>query len=489
MASGGKKILNFINGAMVEPSSGAFMDNIEPAMGKVYGQIPDSDAHDVEHAAIAAKAAFSGWRDDPEGRITVMNKLADLFDRHAPAFVEAESRDQGKTITQAGVEIPRGPANFRAFAAKIREFSAPHKFKNETPQAEGYILHQPAGVAGIISPWNLPFLLFTWKVAPALAAGCTVVAKPSEITPMTAFMMSELLNEAGFPPGVMNIVNGTGPKVGSAIVNHKDISRVSFTGSTATGRAIGLACAQNFKKPPLLEMGGKNPAIIFNDSDFETAVAGGKASGFTNQGEICLCSSRHYVQRGIYDRYRNALVESVRATKIGDPLEADTQMGAVASEAHMNKVLSYIELAKREGGKILTGGHRHILKGRCADGYFIEPTVIEGLANSCRTNQEEIFGPVVTLIPFDTEEEAIALANDSEYGLAATIWTEDHAKAMRVADRLETGMPWINTWNLRVLDTPFGGWKNSGNGHREGAPYAMEFFTELKTVTAPSLRL
>lgn len=487
MVSKDNKILNFINGKMVEPSSGAFMDNIEPATGKVYGQTPDSDARDVERAAAAAKAAFPDWSRNPERRAAVMNKLAELFDRHAPAFVEAESRDQGKTITQAGVEIPRGPANFRAFAAKIPEFSTPHRFRNETPKAEGYVLHQPAGVAGIISPWNLPFLLFTWKVAPALAAGCTVVAKPSEITPMTAFLMSELLNEAGFPPGVLNILHGTGPNVGSAIVNHKDILRVSFTGSTATGRAIGLACAQNFKKPPLLEMGGKNPAIVFDDADFEKAVAGGKASGFTNQGEICLCSSRHFVQRGIYNRYRDALVESVKGIKIGDPLETNTQMGAVASEAHMNKILSYIELAKREGGRVLTGGHRHIVKGRCADGYFIEPTIIEGLANSCRTNQEEIFGPVVTLIPFDTEDEAVALANDSEYGLAATIWTEDHAKAIRVANALETGMPWINTWNLRVLDTPFGGWKNSGNGHREGAPYAMEFFTELKTVTATQL--
>jgi len=306
---------------------------------------------------------------------------------------------------------------------------------------------------------------------------------------MTAYMLSTLANDAGFPPGVLNIVHGTGQKVGSALVSHPDVLRLSFTGSTATGHAINLACAQAFKKPPTLEMGGKNPAIIFDDADLRKAVPGSKASSFTNQGEICLCTSRIFIQRGIYNEFRDALVATVKDIKIGDPLEPDTQHGAMVSADHMNKVLDYIALAQDEGGKVLTGGCQHIAEGRCADGYFIAPTVIEGLANSCRTNQEEIFGPVITLIPFDTEEEAIALANDSEYGLAATIWTKDQTKALRVADALDTGMPWINCWNLRILQTPFGGWKNSGNGHREGAPDAMEFFTEKKTITAAELNI
>jgi len=484
------KILNFINGQMAEPLSGAFMENIEPATGKAYGLIPDSDESDVNEAVAAAKAAFPIWRDTPiEERTAIMNKMADLLEENAVEIARAESVDQGKTITQATKETSRGPANFRAFASAATEFLKPKQITQQTPPATARVLHQPVGVVGTISPWNLPLLLFTWKIAPALAAGNTIVAKPSEITPMTAYMLSTLANDAGFPPGVLNIVHGTGQKVGSALVSHPDVLRLSFTGSTATGHAINLACAQAFKKPPTLEMGGKNPAIIFDDADLRKAVPGSKASSFTNQGEICLCTSRIFIQRGIYNEFRDALVATVKDIKIGDPLEPDTQHGAMVSADHMNKVLDYIALAQDEGGKVLTGGCQHIAEGRCADGYFIAPTVIEGLANSCRTNQEEIFGPVITLIPFDTEEEAIALANDSEYGLAATIWTKDQTKALRVADALDTGMPWINCWNLRILQTPFGGWKNSGNGHREGAPDAMEFFTEKKTITAAELNI
>jgi len=480
-----EKILNFIDGELCESHSGKYIDSVEPASGQAYALVPDSGAEDLQRAVDAAKRAFPAWRDlGSEGRAVIMNKMADLLDAHLDELVEAEVRDNGMTRTFAAqVEVPRGAANFRAFAKAGIEFGKKHEFENE--RAHGYVAHQPVGVVGTISPWNLPLLLFTWKIAPALAAGNCVIAKPSEVTPMTAYLLSKLANEAGFPPGVLNVLHGTGPHIGNAMTRHPGILRLSFTGSTATGRAINMACAEQFKKPPTLEMGGKNPVVVFADVDFDPAVEGVMKAAFANQGQICLCGSRIYVQRPIYEKFRDALAEKAKALKIGDPLAQETQHGAMVSEAHMNKVLSYIELAKEEGGTVLCGGNRRIIAGRCKDGYFIEPTLIEGLANDCRTNQEEIFGPVATIMPFDTEEEAIALANESAYGLAASVWTQDEAKACRVADALENGMPWINCWNLRVLETPFGGFKNSGNGHREGVPDAMEFFTEKKTVTFP----
>lgn len=479
------KILNFIGGALCEPDSGAYIETVEPATGKAYALVPDSDETDVQRAVEAAKAAFPGWRDmGADKRAVILNKWADLVDRDRAAFIAAESRDNGKPVSLAGaVDIPRGAANLRAFAAAAPDFCARHPFKSENPKAEGYILHQPVGVVATISPWNLPLLLFTWKFAPALAVGNCVVAKPSEITPMTAFMLSALANEAGIPPGVFNVVHGTGPRTGSALVGNKEIKRLSFTGSTVTGRAIEAA----FKAPVTLEMGGKNPTIIFDDADFDAAVEGAKMAAFANQGQICLCGSRIYVQEGIYEKFRDALVAAIKAIKIGDPMDPATQHGAMVSEAHMNKVLGCIDLAKEEGGTILTGGGRVRLPGRCADGYFIAPTLIEGLGNSCRTNQEEIFGPVATIMPFKTEEDAIRLANESQYGLAGSVWSLDPERARRVADRLELGMVWINVWNLRVLDTPFGGVKNSGNGHREGVPGALIFFTDEKAVCTPSL--
>lgn len=481
-------ILNFINGRMQEPLNKKFLDNVNPSTGSVYGRIPDSDDQDLEIAVMAAKAAFPAWRDMPvEQRAVILNKLADLLDEHLDDLVNAEINDNGMTYNFASkVEVARGAANLRAFAKAAIEFSAPRNF-HQAGQAEGYVLHQPVGVVGTISPWNMPFLLFTWKIAPALASGNCVIAKPSEITPMTAYLLSTFANEAGIPPGVLNVIHGTGAKIGAAMTRHPDIARLSFTGSTATGRAINMACAEMFKKPPSLEMGGKNPTIVFADADFDLAVEGVKAAAFTNQGQICLCGSRIYVQDEIYDKFRDALVQKTKEIKIGDPLLPETQHGATVSEAHMNKVLGYIELAREEGGKILCGGNRYRPQGRCANGYFIEPTLIEGLGNDCRTNQEEIFGPVATLIRFKTEDEAIQLANQSVYGLSASIWTQDIGKACRVADALEVGMPWINCWNKRVLETPFGGFKGSGNGHREGAPDAMEFFTEKKTVTAQKL--
>ena len=480
------KILNFIDGALKEPENGNYIETINPAIGKVYAHVPDSDEKDLDLAVLAAKRAFPIWRDmDAEGRAKIMHKMDDLLDKNLDKLVEAEVNDNGMNYDFAkNEEVPRGAANFRSFADEALKFCQPKEFSSDI--AKGHIRHEPVGIVGTISPWNLPLLLFTWKIAPALASGNCVIAKPSEITPMSAYLLSTFANDAGFPPGVLNIIHGTGPKIGATLTRHKDIERLSFTGSTATGRAIAMNAAQNFKKPPMLEMGGKNPTLVFDDCDFDLAIDGVLRAAFSNQGQICLCGSRIYVQQGIYEKFRDELVKRAHNITPADPLEKETKHGATVSKEHMEKVLSCIELAKSEGGKILCGGERIILDGRCKDGYFIAPTLIEGLANNSRTNQEEIFGPVATIQPFDAEDEAVKLANESEYGLAASIWTQDLEKANRVASALEIGMPWINCWNLRVLNTPFGGFKNSGHGHREGAPDAMEFFTEKKTITMPN---
>jgi aminomuconate-semialdehyde/2-hydroxymuconate-6-semialdehyde dehydrogenase len=335
-------------------------------------------------------------------------------------------------------------------------------------------------VAGCISPWNLPLYLFTWKIAPALATGNTVVAKPSEVTPMTAYLFSKLCMEAGMPAGVLNIVHGLGPKVGQSMVEHLDVPVISFTGGTATGKHLAATAAPMFKKLSL-ELGGKNPNIIFADCDFEQALATTVHSSFSNQGEICLCGSRIFVERPLYEKFTTALVARVKMLKVGNPLEEDTKVGALVSEAHMEKVLSYIALAQQEGGTVLTGGERVQLTGTCAGGYYVAPTVISGLDAYCRTNQEEIFGPVVTIMPFDTEEEVLAWANSTAYGLSATVWTENVKRAHRVAHALKSGIVWINCWLLRDLRTPFGGMKGSGMG-REGGWEALRFFTEPKNI-------
>ena len=347
-------------------------------------------------------------------------------------------------------------------------------------QAINYTLRQPLGVVGCISPWNLPLYLFSWKIAPALAAGCTVVAKPSEITPMTAYLLSKLCIEAGLPAGVLNIVHGLGAKAGAAIVSHKDVKAISFTGGTKTGEWIAREAAPKFKKLSL-ELGGKNPNIIFADCNYEEMLSTTIRSSFSNQGQICLCGSRIFVEKPLYENFCGDFVERISKLKIGDPLEAETNIGAVVSQSHMEKILSYINLAQKEGGKILHGGQQIKLEGRCAKGYFIEPTIIENLTHDCRTNTEEIFGPVVTITPFDEEEEVLNYANSAEYGLSATVWTENLSRAHRVAEKLESGIIWINTWLLRDLRTPFGGMKNSGVG-REGGFEALRFFTEEKNV-------
>ncbi|HMW32301.1 MAG TPA: aldehyde dehydrogenase [bacterium] len=475
-----KTISNYIDGKLQPALSGKTLDNYEPAVGAVYGTIPDSDERDVAMAVDAAEKAFPAWSLMPaEQRARLLFKLSELIDRDMEKLVRAESIDNGKPLTLArAMDIPRASSNFYYFASAILQFSSEaHAMENT---AINYTLRQPIGVVGCISPWNLPLYLFTWKIAPALAAGNCVVAKPSEITPMTAFMLSELAIEAGFPKGVLNIVHGLGPKVGAAITTHPAITAISFTGGTKTGAEIARVAAPVFKKLSL-ELGGKNPNIIFDDCDYDEMLTQTMRSSFANQGQICLCGSRLLIQRGIYDRFLKDFSARTKKLVVGDPLDESTQQGAIVSQAHMEKILYHIDLAQKEGGRIVTGGHPVKLSGRCTNGWFIEPTIIEGLGAQCRTNQEEIFGPVVTAMPFDTEEEALALANSTSYGLASTVWTRDLQRAHRIGGAIKSGIVWVNCWLLRDLRTPFGGVKNSGVG-REGGFEALRFFTETKNV-------
>ena len=473
-------IRNYIDGAFSDPVGGQFLDNIDPSTGNAYGLIPRSQAADVDLAVAAAKAAFPAWSSlSAAQRSSWLMKVSNAIDAKLETLALAESKDNGKPLKLAtAVDIPRARDNFKFYATAILHDA----YETHDMGVDGfnYTLRQPIGVAGCISPWNLPLYLFSWKIAPALAAGNTVVAKPSEVTPATAYLLSEILDEIGFPKGVLNIVHGLGAEVGAAIVAHNDTNIISFTGGTQTGKAISSVAAPMFKKISL-ELGGKNANVVFDDCDFEDAVNTSVRASFANQGQICLCGSRIYVQRGIYEKFKAAFLERVNGLTVADPLTNEARMGAVVSKEHMEKVLSYIELAKEEGGTLLTGGHRVQLEGRCEKGYFIAPTVFEDLPAGCRTNQEEIFGPVVTLTPFDTEEEAMAMANGTAYGLAATIWTSDLKTAHRMAAGLHAGIIWVNCWLLRDLRTPFGGVKQSGVG-REGGFEALRFFTEPKNI-------
>lgn len=473
-------IFNYINGTMVEPVSGNYIDNYEPATGQVYSRIPDSDERDIEQATAAARAAFPAWSAlSVNKRSEILLRLSKAIEDNLDMLAKAESRDNGKPLWLAkSVDIPRARENFHFFATGIVHYAS--ESHATADNVINYTLRKPIGVAGCISPWNLPLYLFTWKIAPALAAGNCVVAKPSEITPMSAYLLSNLCMEIGMPPGVLNIVHGLGAKVGDAISRHKDIPLISFTGGTATGARIASVAAPMFKKLSL-ELGGKNPNIIFADCDFEKMLKTTLNSSFANQGQICLCGSRIFVERPIYEKFKTRFVEEVSRMQVGDPDDDNSRMGAIVSQPHFEKVLSYIELAKEEGGTILTGGTAVHPGGRCEQGWFLRPTVIEGLAYNCRTNMEEIFGPVVTIMPFDREEEVIGYANATEYGLAATIWTENLSRAHRMADAIKSGIIWINCWLLRDLRTPFGGMKNSGVG-REGGWEALRFFTEAKNV-------
>jgi aminomuconate-semialdehyde/2-hydroxymuconate-6-semialdehyde dehydrogenase len=474
-------ISNFIGGRLVAPASGAWLDDVEPATGRVYARVPDGSAADVEAAVEAARRAFPEWSGRPAAeRAAVLERLADLIEENLERFARAESIDSGKPLALArAVDIPRAVANFRFFATAILHHHSEAHFTDE--RALNYTRRDPIGVVGLISPWNLPLYLLTWKLAPAIAVGNAAVAKPSEVTPMTAHLLAELCDTAGVPPGVVNVVHGRGPSAGAALVAHPQVRAISFTGGTDTGRAIAQATAPLFKKVAL-EMGGKNPNIVFADADLERALPGSLRAAFANQGEICLCGSRLFVQEPIFESFVLDLVRGARRLRVGDPLEEDTDQGALVSEPHRRKVESYIELARREGGDIRCGGSRpgH-LPPRCAGGFFLEPTVITGLSHTCRTNQEEIFGPVVSVIPFRTEEEVIEMANSTSYGLSASVWTRDLARGHRMGRLIESGTVWVNCWLLRDLRVPFGGMKQSGVG-REGGAEALRFFTEAKNV-------
>lgn len=490
------KIENYIDGKLVAPISGEYLDNFNPATAEIYSLIPDSDERDVELAVKAAKSAFPGWsKTSHDERFEILMRIVRLIEKNLDALAEAESVDNGKPVSLAKrVDIPRAAANFRFYATAQMHLS--NESYETVNQAINYTLRQPIGVVGCISPWNLPLYLFTWKIAPAIAAGCCVVAKPSEVTPMTAYLLSKLCIEAGLPAGVLNIVHGLGTKTGSAIVKHKEIKALSFTGGTATGEWISREAAPMFKKLSL-ELGGKNPNIIFADCNYEEMLNTTLLSSFSNQGEICLCSSRIFVEKPIYEKFKHDFVERTKQLKIGNPKSPETNIGAIVSKQHFDKILSYIELAKTEGGKILCGGkavdlsHENYnsnetnpkfkIQNSKLNGWFIEPTIIENLPHDCRTNQEEIFGPVVTIQPFETEEEVLTYANSVRYGLSSTIWTENLNVAHRVAAQIEAGIVWINCWLLRDLRTPFGGVKDSGMG-REGGFEALRFFTEEKNV-------
>jgi aminomuconate-semialdehyde/2-hydroxymuconate-6-semialdehyde dehydrogenase len=473
-------ILHYIDGAFATATGNQWLDNVNPATGEVFARIARGTAEDVERAVAAAERAFPHWSQQTAAyRSKIMLRISERIRERLDELAVAETTDNGKPLwLSKAVDIPRAVDNMAFFATEILHTqTSAHQTDQHTLNIT---LRSPLGVVGCISPWNLPLYLFTWKIAPALAAGNCVVAKPSEITPLTAFLFSQICDECGLPPGVLNIVHGLGTECGSAIVAHPAVKAISFTGGTATGKSIASIAAPMFKKLSL-ELGGKNPTIVFDDVDVEHTARHVARAAFTNQGEICLCGSRIFVARPIYDRFKAALVEETQRFVVGDPLEDTSRMGALVNEAHMQKVLSYIDLARQEGGTVITGGERVEVGGRCAGGFFVAPTLIEGLDAHCRVNMEEIFGPVATVIPFDTEDEALAWANTTSYGLAASVWTKDLARAHRVSARIESGIVWVNCWLVRDLRTPFGGMKHSGVG-REGGVEALRFFTEPKNV-------
>ena len=474
-----EKILNYIDGELVSPVGEEYIDNYEPAKGEVYCKIPNSRNEDVDKAVQAADKAFPSWSKlDKDKRSKILYRISELIEENIEELAIAESRDNGKPVSLArSVDIPRAAHNFRFFATAIIHFAS--EAHHMEMGAINYTLRKPVGVAGCISPWNLPLYLFSWKIAPALAAGNCVVAKPSEVTPYSAYLLSKICIEAGLPKGVLNIVHGLGQNVGAAITEHPKIPLISFTGGTSTGQQIAKVAAPKFKKLSL-ELGGKNPNLIFDDCNYDQMLKTTVRSSFANQGQICLCGSRIFVERSIYDKFKTDFVARVKQLKVGNPFDEATKVGALVSKPHLEKVKSYIDIAKEEGGTVLFGGNEVTVEGS-ENGYYLEPTIIEVQTDQCRVNQEEIFGPVVTMMPFDTEEEVLAMANGVRYGLSSTLWTNNLNRTMRMSKQLEAGIVWVNTWLLRDLRTPFGGMKNSGVG-REGGMEALRFFTEPKNI-------
>ena len=473
-------IKNYINGAYCMPSSQDWLDVINPSVGEIYGQLPNSNREDVQQAYEAAQKAFPEWsKTSVEKRSTILAKIADLIEDNLEVLAKAESMDNGKPLSLAKtVDIPRAATNFRFFSQAITQFCS-ESHEQIAAKSINFTLRQPIGVVGCISPWNLPLYLFTWKIAPALAAGNCVLAKPSEVTPYTAFLLAELCSKAGLPKGVLNIVNGLGSSTGQAIVEHPNIKAISFTGGTKTGAHIARTAAPLFKKLSL-ELGGKNPNIIFADCDYDKMLTTTVKSAFANQGQICLCGSRIFVEASMYEQFKTDLVKKVKQLKVGLPSKKDSDLGALVSEDHFEKVLSYVEKAKQEKMNILYGGEKLTIENG-KNGYYMQPTIIEVSSNDCILNQEEIFGPIVTLMPFENDKEALALANTTSYGLSATVWTNNLKRSLHFSEHLETGIVWVNTWMQRDLRTPFGGQKNSGVG-REGGFEVLRFFTEAKNI-------
>ena len=474
------QLKNFINGEFLEPIQNEWLDNYNPSNGSIYGQTPNSSLKDVNLAYDAAKKAFMSWSQTSlENRSAILLRIARLIEDSLDRFAEAESKDNGKPITLAkSVDIPRAASNFRFFGHAITQFhSESHETKSE--KTINYTLRHPLGVVGCISPWNLPLYLLTWKIAPALAAGNCVIAKPSEITPYTAFLLGEICNEAGLPKGVLNIVHGLGATTGQAIVEHPYIKAISFTGGTETGKIIARTAAPMFKKLSL-ELGGKNPNIIFADCDYEKMLTNTVKSSFSNQGQICLCGSRIFVEASLFEQFKTDFIERVSQLTVGHPSNESTQVGALVSKAHYEKVLAFIDAVDSNESKLLYGGQRVHVKGY-EDGYYLMPTIIQVDSNSCHLNQEEIFGPIVTIMPFSSDSEVLEMANDVKYGLSATVWTNSLKRSLFFSEHLECGIVWVNTWMQRDLRTPFGGVKSSGVG-REGGFEALRFFTETKNI-------
>ncbi len=475
------EIKNLIGGELVAPVKGNYLDNFAPATGQVYSKVPNSEIDDVNQAVTAAKKAFQKWsKTTPTSRADLLMKLADLIDRDSEKLALAECKDQGKPLWLAkSVDIPRGSSNLRFFAHAILNNKSV-SFSDVEGTIE-YVNRSPIGSCALISPWNLPLYLLTWKIAPCVATGNTAICKPSELTPMTAFLLSELIIEAGFPPGVINIVHGEGSKTGQALIDHPDVPVVSFTGGTQTGAHIAKTVAPRFKKVSL-ELGGKNPNILFADCDFERALKTTLRSSFLNQGEICLCGSRIYVEEPIFQKFISRFVEETDKLVVGDPLQKTTFLGPLVSQSHLQKVLSYVELAQQEGGRVLTTMDIGNLDAELSNGYFMRPTIITGVGNDCRVQREEIFGPVVTVTSFSSEDEVVTMANGVDYGLAASLWTSDLSRSHRLAKRIQSGTVWVNSWMYRNLRAPLGGMKSSGVG-REGGDYSLNFFTETQNVS------
>ncbi|CAG9614933.1 2-hydroxymuconic semialdehyde dehydrogenase [Bacillus rhizoplanae] len=470
---------HFINGQYLPSKSGKTFDNINPATQEVLGKVSEGGNEEIDLAVAAAKRALNGpWKKmTTDERIAVIRRIGDIILERKDELAKLESLDTGKPYwLSSSLDIPRSAYNFHFFADYLRGIGTEAYQTDDV--AINYSIRRPVGVVGMINPWNLPLLLLTWKLAPCLAAGNTAVIKPAELTPMTATLLGEICREAGVPDGVVNIVHGFGPNsAGAALSEHPDVDAISFTGETTTGKTIMQAASKTLKKLSY-ELGGKNPNIIFADSNLDEVIETTIKSSFINQGEVCMCGSRIYVERTAYEEFLQKFVAKTKELIVGDPFDPKTKVGALISKEHYERVTNYIQLAKEEGGEVLTGGKR---PEGLEEGYYLEPTIITGLDRNCRVVREEIFGPVVTVIPFDLEEEVIAQANDTHYGLSASIWTNDLRRAHRVAGQIEAGIVWVNTWFLRDLRTPFGGMKQSGIG-REGGMHSFEFYSELTNI-------